>query len=376
MNELSEIFDALDRLKRRGQRAALATVVKVHGSVYRRPGARMLFSESGREAGFVSAACLHEDLSEKAREVIQSNTPRIVSYDTMSPDDVVLGLGLGCNGIVQILLEPVESKNDSEKLRVLKELTDAKEKAVFATVFRAENIPSVKPGEYLCIAPGGVIRTNINNQNIKNSLLRDAQNSLKSGTSSGKSYGLGDAVVEAFLELFHPPLPLIIFGANPDAIPLAKIAKELGWNVTVVDHRPAFAKRDNAPFSDSVILSPPEELDKNLQLQPDHVAVIMTHNFFTDLKLLKALLPSPISYVGLLGPKSKFDLLMQHLKEDSFHVTQEQLSKLYSPIGIDIGAETPEEIALSIVAEIKAVQEKRSGGFLKNHDGPIHSPRS
>jgi xanthine/CO dehydrogenase XdhC/CoxF family maturation factor len=187
-----------------------------------------------------------------------------------------------------------------------------------------------------------------------------------------KTYPHGRGEVRVFFEVVTPPLPIVIFGAGPDAIPLVDAAKLLGWNVTVIDHRPAFATKVNIPGADFVFLSEPERLMDHVKISQRHVAVIMTHNFDKDRKLLKLLLPSHARYVGLLGPKSKLQTLLQNLDEEGFKPSKEQLAKLHAPIGLDIGAETPEEIAFSIISEIKAVLEGRSGGFLKDRLGAIH----
>jgi len=372
MKELAEILDAAQRLQNSGKKGALATVVKVTGSAYRRPGARMLFSESGHEAGFISAGCLETDLMERAKTVMASNKPAIVSYDTSSTDDLIMGLGLGCNGLVELLVEPLQNGTAREKNDFFGECVRSREKAVLATVFGVKNIPGVCVGDYLHISQGK-IRSSIHEAGLKSSLQADAETALNSEKSLGKSYLVRQGEVEVFIEVILPPQPLVIFGAGLDAFPVIKFAHDLGWHTTLVDHRPAYATKENFPLADSVILSQPEDISQHLKIDGQTVAVIMTHNFPTDLKLLKVLLPSPALYVGLLGPKSKSELLMQHLKDDGFKPTKEHLAKLYSPVGIDIGAETPEEIAFSILAEIKAALAGRGAGFLKDHEGPIHT---
>jgi len=370
MKELSEIVSAAELLRKSGSKGALATVVKVQGSAYRRPGARMLFSERGREAGFVSAGCLEADLMDRARKVMSSNLSALISYDTSSTDDLIMGLGLGCNGMVEILLEPL-SENIDFKLRFLRSLVDKKQRGAMATVFREKGF-SESLGRVLTVSPDKSSLNDFDNAELAAMVIRDAFTALRNGICTTKKYELKNAAVEMFIEAILPPLPLVIFGAGPDAQPLIKFAHELGWHTTLVDHRPAFATKENFPLADAVIVSHAEELSKHLEIEPQTVAIIMTHNFPTELKLLRLLLPSPARYVGLLGPKSKFDLLSQHLSQEGFEPTKEQLKKLHTPVGLDIGAETPEEIAFSIIAEIKAIIEGREAGFLKNLDGPIH----
>jgi xanthine dehydrogenase accessory factor len=371
MRELSDIIDAYEALSKAGKTIALATVVGVSGSTYRRPGARMLFSDSGRHAGLINAACLESDLSERARNVIHSGTPDLISYDTTSSDDIVFGLGLGCNGTVEILMEPSQLSAMGKKIAVLKQCIDGNQSVVLATVIETASSNKLRVGDF---ATGG-LRGPLSGTIVDNSILSSLESDVRSLTDLPYAqimYSPGGSKVRAFIEILTPPLPLVIFGAGPDAIPLVDAAKLLGWNVTVVDHRPAYATNDNVRNADAVRLSEPENVPDQLELTKRHVAVIMTHNFDKDRRLLKLLLQSSTQYVGLLGPKSKLQTLLQNLAEEGFKPTKDQMAKLHSPIGLDIAAETPEEIAISVIAEIKAVLGKRSGGFLKDRQGAIH----
>jgi xanthine/CO dehydrogenase XdhC/CoxF family maturation factor len=300
-----------------------------------------------------------------------SGKPELISYDTTSPDDIVFGLGLGCNGTVEILLEPSQSPTMGKKIAVLKQCITGDVPFVLATVIGATSTSAIHVGDYLVSDLRGSLAGTILDTRLASAIESDAR-SIVDLSFTHKTYPLGGGKVRAFFEVVTPPLPLVIFGAGPDAIPLVDAAKLLGWNVTVVDHRPAFATKRNVPRADSVVLSEPEQVPEQLKLSQRHVAVIMTHNFDKDRKLLKLLLESPARYVGLLGPKSKLQTLFQNLAEEGFKPSKAQLERLHAPIGLDIGAETPEEIAFSIVSEIKAVLGKRSGGFLKDRQGAIH----
>jgi xanthine dehydrogenase accessory factor len=371
MKELTDIIEAYASSSKTGRPSTLATVVGVSGSTYRRPGARMLFSENGRLAGLINAACLESDLSERARKVILNGKPELISYDTTSPDDIVFGLGLGCNGTVEILMEPSQSPAMGKKIAALKQCIDGDTPAVLATVIGTNGTHGIRVGDYLVSNQHGLATGTITDKRLTSVLESDAR-TMTDVSFIQKTYPLEAGHVRVFLEVVTPPLPLVIFGAGPDAIPLVDAAKLLGWNVTVLDHRPAYASKDSIPGADSVVLSDPDQVPKHLKLNQRHVTVIMTHNFDKDRRLLKLLLESPVRYVGLLGPKSKLQTLFQSLAEEGFKPSKAQMEKLHAPIGLDIGAETPEEIAFSIISEIKAVHEGRSGGFLKNRTGAIH----
>ncbi len=208
------------------------------------------------------------------------------------------------------------------------------------------------------------------------SIVEDARAALERKLSSLKSYQLPTGEVEVFIEVIQPPLPLIIFGAGHDAIPVARFAKELGWNVTVVDTRQALATQNRFADADAIVLSHPENISNYITVSDRTVAVVMTHNYLHDLELLKILLPSPVCYLGILGPKSRTERLLEELRQIGTHLSREQLHRLYAPIGLDIGADTPEAIALSIIAGIQAVVTGRLGNQLRERKGSIHEQGS
>lgn len=372
MKELIDITNAFAEILRNGTPAALATVVRVSGSSYRRPGARMLFTDHGRVAGLINAACMESDLFEKAKQIARSGTPMLVSYDTTSPDDIVLGLGLGCNGFVEILIEPATTESMEKKMNWLRGCIHAEHTSLLTTVIRASESTGLRPGDFLGVDHFRNLTGTLPESILSPRIRTEFAELLESGGSSTKIIPLEEGRAELFTETIPAPVPLVVFGAGSDATPLVESAKSLGWRVTIVDHRPAKATKQNIPLADSVLLAHPEELRQHLTLHHRHVAVVMTHNFNIDAKLLRILLESPVRYVGVLGPKSKLDMLLQSLKQEGFEPSDNQLARLHGPIGLDIGAESPEEIALSIVTEIKAVLEGRSGGFLRDRVGAIH----
>ncbi len=371
MKELIDIVTAFQSSVKSGRPVALATVVHVSGSTYRRPGAKMLFSEQGRLAGLINAACLESDLSERARKVIASGRPELINYDTTSPDDIVFGLGLGCNGTVEILMEPGQRPTLADKFGVFDRCLAKSEQNAVATVISAGRAGGIQVGDFVAFdqqrRPAGTLAES----QLTSDILAKCE--LGDGATYAEStIPFEGGSVRIFIEVLSPPLPLVIFGAGPDSLPLVDAAKLLGWNVTVVDHRPAYASKQNVPNADSILLSEPEQFSDHIKLSERHIAVVMTHNFDKDRRLLRVLLQSPCRYVGLLGPTAKFQTLLENLKREGFKPDEEQLGKLHAPIGLDIGAETPEEIAVSIISEIKAVLAGRRGGFLRDRSGPIH----
>jgi xanthine/CO dehydrogenase XdhC/CoxF family maturation factor len=300
-----------------------------------------------------------------------SGNPQMVVYDMVAEDDV-WGLSQGCNGVIYLLLEPIDSVKDSRLLRFIRRCFEEQKVGVIATVFRVEGEFKALVGTRVMMFEDGSVSENIRHPVLSAALLEDCERVLSVKHSIVKEYRFLEGIVEAFVELISPPLPLVIFGAGSNAMPVARFAKELGWNVTIVDHRPAALTKERFPNSDALVLARPEELAEKVTILPQTVVVVMTHNFSYDLQLLKSLLPSPIRYLGLLGPKKRTELLFQKMRENGFIPTKEQLDHFYNPIGVNIGAESPEEIALAVLAEIQAVLAKRDGGFLKDHRGPIH----
>ncbi|HTP12428.1 MAG TPA: XdhC/CoxI family protein [Bacteroidota bacterium] len=367
MKELADIVRAFKTASESGLSTALATVVHVSGSTYRRPGARMLFSTKGRLAGLINAACLESDLFERAKKVIAGGKPELINYDTTSADDIIFGLGLGCNGTVEILLEPGQQRL-ADKMAILERSLSGSGPIILATIVGGD---ANQIGAFLA-SDGSKRIANTGADSMLAAALEKTCVLTDGAAFAEKEIPYEGGSVRVFIETLFPPLPLVIFGAGPDALPLVDAAKFLGWHVSVVDSRPAYATKAHVANADAVILAEPERVRECVNLSRRHVAVIMTHNFDKDKKLLQILLESPCQYVGLLGPTSKFQTLVENLEREGFTLNKEQRGRLHAPIGLDIGAETPEEIAFSIISEIKAVLEHRAGGFLRDRTGPIH----
>lgn len=371
MSHLRHIVAAAAQSIERGTPAVLATVVKVQGSTYRRPGARMLIEPTGRSVGLVSGGCLDTDLTEQARAVLQTRRPKVLSYDSARDADDVWGLDLGCPGRVHVLLEPTDLPGCTRLLELLSDCLTHGRKGMVATVIRSESPDVARIAQRVLLNDSGIVHNELSHPTLSAAILRDVTAALQNSTVSHCLYEYADSAVEVLFETVLPPVSLVLFGGGPDAVPLARFAGELGWDVTVVDHRPAFVTEGNFPGARTLAV-PRETLPAGLPLEPESVAVIMTHNFSQDLFFLKALLSSPVRYIGLLGPTSKSTLLLRKLHDEGFQLSEERRARLFTPVGLDIGSETPEEIAIAIVAEIIAVLNRRKGGFLRDRNAPIH----
>ena len=370
--EIRSILRRFEELRSAGEPCALATVISVRGSAYRRPGARMLFSRKGREAGFVSAACLEADVYEKVKEVIVSQKPVLVSYDTTAPEDAIFGIGQGCAGFLEILIEPVPAQQNSPFLQILQTTSELHESCAIATVYRSSGPDCETVGMKFLRKSNGENTSLFVHEELQTKILFDVEQALRDGCSMAREYIAAESSAAVFIEICQPPLQMVVFGATPDVRPLVRLAAGLGWSVMVVDHRAAYAVKSDFPEADTVCLLSPDEYASRLRLTPETYAVIMIHQFVAEAKTLQFLLSSGIRYIGLLGPKSKCELLLQHLAAEGYSPTSEQVATLHSPVGLDLGAETSEEIALSIAAEILTIAKNRKPGFLRDRQGAIH----
>jgi xanthine/CO dehydrogenase XdhC/CoxF family maturation factor len=359
VKELRTIIETLAKARREGKCTAIATVVKVTGSAYRREGARMLVTEDGLTAGCVSGGCLDADVRERALKLLAnpSATAELAVYDMTDENDILFGTGAGCQGIVEVLIERIAG--EPGYLDELVAILDSGKPAILVSVYRAPSDSVAQPGEHLLIAHGRGCRGTIAPA-LAERILPDARAVQASGKSRSGVYNLDEGRVAVLIEALAPPAQLAIFGAGPGARPLVRLAKEIGWHVTVVDHRPAFASREQCPDADHVYLLPPEEIAANIPISPNTAAVVMTHSFLHDLETLRALLATDAGYIGLLSSRSRCKRLLTQLPPDIARAA----SRLHAPIGLDIGADNPETIALSILAEIQAVRAGHQGASL------------
>ena len=365
MKEITRILEAYDRIDFTQRKAALATVVWVEGSSYRRPGARMLITDDGRWEGAISGGCLEGDALRKARQVMLDGAPIVVTYDTMDDGANSFGVGLGCNGIIDILIEPIDPVNSANPLAMLREFVQQRDVRVLATVLKNKSETGLAPGQRFVL-------TALSANHIPDWLHTDMQAVQTTGRPSAKTYDVATGTIEVFIERIDPGIELIIFGAGYDVVPVAKLARELGWQVTVTDDCVAHLSPKRFPVATCVLYADRQAVLDQLTITDRTAAVLMSHNFNYDRAILEALLTTSVPYIGMLGPRKRFDKMQAEFEKDGLYFSETDLNRVHAPIGLDLGAETPDEIALSIIAEVKAFFARGSGGFLKDKDGPIH----
>lgn len=331
----------------RGEPLVLATVAQTLGSTYRKAGAQMLIAGDGRVAGLLSGGCLEADLMERARTVLQTGEPATVHYDTRSSDDVIWGIGLGCEGAMTILLSRLERANDYQPFKFASRCRFDQTEASFAVVTQSSN-PK--------FALGAAYWTQ--NKHLVPASVAAAMD-VATPRGAGPSSKVVDAEDATFLVVpIELPPRLLLLGAGPDAMPLVEIAGLMNWQVTVLDHRPAYAVAERFPRARRVALKLSTELPQELRAGQYDAAVVMSHHLVSDQAYLAALADSSIPYVGLLGPAPRRIRLLHEIGDQAARLS----GRLYGPIGLDIGARSPETIALAIVAEIQAVMAGRDGG--------------
>ncbi|HTB24042.1 MAG TPA: XdhC family protein [Puia sp.] len=368
MKELNEIVKAYDKAILQNKQTALVTVVKVDGSSYRRPGARMLVTDDGKITGAISGGCLEGDALQKALFAMATGENKMISYDSTGEDDIQYGLHLGCNGVVHILFEPIKKDDPQNPVELLRLILHAGESIILVTLF---SMKKIQPGTRLLYLKN----------TVHSSLpghLQGLMNEAVQNAYAEKQSSFQDVVIEqtnctAFIEYIEPPVSLVIAGAGNDIQPLVEMAVMLGWLVTVVDGRAQYALPERFPGASKVMYSKPADILSRIKTDCGTVFLLMSHNYNYDLGFLSQIAKKEFGYIGLLGPAQKRDRILSDLQDQGVRLSEEQLSKIYGPTGLDIGAENSTEIALSIIAEVKAFLSGRTGSSLKLKKESIHS---
>jgi xanthine dehydrogenase accessory factor len=367
MSEITDVLEAIESLGAEGKRMALATIVAVRGSTYRRPGARLLVPEEGAPIGNISGGCLEGDVADMARIVLNEGTARLAGWDLTADDDEVWGLGLGCNGAIEVFIEPAD-----RAVAVTHALREAleQERPICVVTALESDVAGVDPGARLIARPDGSIDGSLGDADVDAEATVAAKELLAAGRSEVRSLAGG---VRAFVEVLDPPLRLVLCGAGHDAIPLVRVAAAIGWHAVVVDDRPAFLSRERYPEAHAFVrVEEPSDVATAAPLDERTFAVVMTHNYLRDRDYLRGLLRTDVGYIAMLGPAARTQRILMDLAEEGVEITDDLRARIHGPAGLDLGAEGPDEIAQAIVAEIVAVRHGRDGGFLKERPGPIH----
>jgi xanthine/CO dehydrogenase XdhC/CoxF family maturation factor len=368
MKDFKTIVTEFKKIDVNNRKAALATVVKVRGSSYRSPGARMLITDDGKWIGSISGGCLEGDALRKARQVMMDEKSMTVTYDTREESNQNLGIGLGCNGVIDVLIEPIIISDENNPISLFEKFIDTNEPLTLATIFNA----TAGVGEKLIVRASGEVTDYFSNSGLSETVRKELLHLFDTKKSEAKTFVTNEQEVEVFVELIQPTVSLIIFGGGFDARPVSHLAKTLGWDVRVTDECVAHIAPLFFPTADKLSLCHRDFIDRDFEITPFTACVLMSHNYEYDRDVLKKLITSATPYIGILGPRKRFDKMQQEFAAEGLTLNATDIHRIHSPIGLDIGAETPDEIAISIIAEIQGKFVNRSGGFLKYRKAPIH----
>lgn len=372
MQEIISIIKAYQQAVAEGKKTALATVVHVEGSSYRRPGARMLITEDAEITGSISGGCLEGDAFRKALHVILSDKAMLVTYDTADEDDAKFGMGLGCQGVIQVLIEPLQGVRGQVIVDLLQKATASRQYASLVTFFSMIDKKAPQYGSCYLFTEKEETTGSLPVLS-KDVIEEEARQVIGQRRSSFKKYQIDQQEMIVFTELLQPSVSLIVVGAGNDVIPVVKMAEILGWQSTVLDGRPMYASRERFPMpSCQVFHSKADQILERVQIDARTVFVLMSHNYNYDLAVLKVLLNHPTTYIGVLGPHKKMKMMMDELAENGIELTDMQKEAIHGPVGLHIGAETAEEIAVSIIAEIQAKLTFADTRPLKEKQDAIH----
>lgn len=369
MKEIEKIITTYQNIDWTTEKIALGTLVKVEGSAYRRIGARILVKNNGQWVGGISGGCLEGDALKQAQKAMLKNKPSIVVYDTMEDDPHQIGVGLGCNGRIEVLFTPIHGNDKQNQIEFLKTITNKRSSTILLQVinitggnnnlqgqfFTKDNYPELSKAIQIPLAA------------LKNKIAatqhRRKSNTFIATNKLGHQY-------EILAEIISPKIKLICVGDNYDVHAMMELAMVLGWEIQVVGNLRKFSKAIH--LAAHKVHSKEKVKDLEMEIDDYTAVVLMSHDYKTDLRFLKHLINKEIPYLGLLGPKKRTQKMQGALAEEGFEMEKNNLSFIHSPVGLDIGAESPEEIALSITAEIIARFRLREGGYLKYRADTIH----
>ncbi len=354
--ETRQVLDFLTSVRGAGKRAALATVVRVRGSAYRHEGAKLAVAEDGSSAGNVSGGCLEQDVREVALQVVRAGEPQLKSYCSSADEIAAWDLGVGCEGQVDVYVERADARPRE------RELLEGRRPFAVASIIGTRDVGC---GMRLIVTHEGA-EGDVGGVEL-NRLVTAQARSLLAADESGVREIAGRSV---FFDVLVPPPQLVLLGAGDDARPLARLAADVGFRVVVVDRRPGYLTCDRFPGAAALVHSAGDKLGGALSLDADCYAAVMNHNFAEDQAYLRALLKTRVAYIGVLGPRQRTERMLRNLAADA----SVDDSRVFGPVGLDIGTDGAEQVALAVIAEILAVRSGRRAKSLREREAPIHAP--
>jgi xanthine dehydrogenase accessory factor len=357
--ETREVLDFLTAARTAGKRVALATVVRVRGSAYRHEGAKLAVAEDGSTAGNVSGGCLEQDVREVALQVIRTEQPQLRSYCSSADEIAAWDLGVGCEGQVDVFVEPAGEARPRERA-----LLDERRAFVACGVMAGKG---ERPGKgKRLIVTGDGVEGDLGSHDLNTRVAAKARELLETGASAIHELA-GRSI---FFDVLLPPPQLVVLGAGDDARPLVRFAADVGFRVVVVDRRPGYLTAERFPAAAALVQRAGDGLGEALPLDAECYAVVMNHNFADDQAYLRALLKTAVAYVGMLGPRQRTERILRNLAAEG----PVDEGRVYGPVGLDIGTDGAEQVALAVIAEILSVRSGRRARSLRERRGAIHAP--
>lgn len=369
MKELQEIIPFVIQADHQDPSIIVATVLQAEESSYCRSGTRILLTKTDQTIRAICEDYVDQKIINQVKQLVQINDcPQVYRYHV---DQLHTLDKTSSQGGTTILLEPLNSRSTRAQFDFIAECYDENQSGAIATVFTVEGDIPAQVASRLFLKMDGSVANQIGDHLLTNLIFQDTVKILAAGQTRTRSYPFIDGYVQALIEVITPPIQLYIFGITPYTSPITLLAKQLGWTVVIVEHTSREIKLNHFPEADHILQVEPQDLHQQIQLSSYSAAVVMTGDFEQDLAIVKFLWSSVIGYVGVPGTKARTQQLIQGL-QDGGSFTLEQLNRLHSPIGLDIGAETPSEIALAIVSEIQAVVKHRTGSFLREQQNSVY----
>lgn len=356
--EIERFLDAVRQARASGEHTAIATIVRVRGSAYRREGTHMLVRRDGTYECALSGGCLEPAVAEAAVRVIATGEPVVVNFDLA--DDSLWGLGMGCSGAIDVRIERIGDDTMNAWLTVL----ERGEAAALVT-------PLGGGSGRLLIRASGEQLGHLGDPAMEQQAL--ARAFVRMGALFPQSGPERVGSDELFFEMSVPAPELVVFGAGPDAAPLAQQAWALGFSVTMVDVRGAYLTKERFPTA-KLVRAHFSQFPAAVPLAPNTFVLVMNHHLERDEESLRYALDSDAAFIGVLGPRSRYQKLLAGLTEKGYTPSASKLARVHSPVGLSIGAETPEEVAVSILGELVAILRGFDGGFLSGFEGSLHTP--
>jgi xanthine dehydrogenase accessory factor len=357
------VLDRASDLHAAGRRAVLVTLVDVEGSAYRRPGAKLLVPAEGDGSGAITAGCLEGHLHNLAEEVFETGAPRVETFD-LRDDEEAWGLGIGCDGVVDVLLEPLDDSFGPA--------LSAHEAGEHCTVLTVLDADGMALGDRACYREESGLSPVRGEWPdwLRDRLTDTAAERASDGQSETITVEGPDATVTVFVDGIAPPPRLLVVGTGNDVAPVVDLAARAGFRVEVAGYRGGRADADRFPGATSVVSTSPAAVDEAVAVGADTYVVVMTHNFVDDRLTLETLLDTGVPYVGIVGSRGRLENLFEAL--DTEAEPDSVADRMYAPAGLDLGGDTPAQVALSIVSEVLAVHNDRTGDHLRDRPGTIH----